>query len=728
MVSVSNGWVAYITDSVMLDGKIWLTHANGENEPIIISTENSSQTSYPAFSNGVCYFWQEAAAEEETGLYSYEPDTATRTLLYSDPESDLFYRKIYVDDKYILLDQGDGGALILDKIGEKVKMLELFNSETDDHIHTKTSYINLASRNVLFYKNTFKREPGKRPIEISKDYYIYDINSDEQVNIGATADLGSTANQVSQNSGAFTFVEMIALDGPVPENFEWNLNVYNPIMRSVHSIDYNAPFDSKNDYRGRLYSSIYEDMIVYPSGIDHDLWHLDIFDINKKLSYRITNDKGVYLYPTISDNKVSYFKENFEEGGFNLFFHNIATKESEIKNIKRELVFEDEEEITKTEKPIIFIKSLGNYLVWIEYDEDEEINDVFSYDFETQEKLELLSIPGWGIFSGFAIPKYFFNESFFVIGTIEERSQISYRTVSLDGEIDRIIEDPNAKNIGIHDIQGDYLYLSKRYEDSKLDGCFEYNMRSGKSEFLFDFKDVERNQFGFSYKTWIDLYVHGDKFLICGDKNSIFLASRNGEIERIICAAEMKTEHFRTENTIESMIGDYLIIESKVITPKIPGIEYLDMFNEQIVSCETYCYNAGNNSLYQSKTDAFGFVPSTYTNYCNPNIIVTGEYNNDDNNTSKEISYKAIDLSKGSEVDLITRNSADFRNRVKFFEVAGDIVAFENNEDSNYTICDTLTGKMYTFENTVLALSKDRIMYLKNRKILSQKYSFVIEE
>ncbi|MEZ4812770.1 MAG: hypothetical protein R2883_04685 [Caldisericia bacterium] len=66
---------------------------------------------------------------------------------------------------------------------------------------------------------------------------------------------------------------MIVLDGRIPKKIlNGNLNVYNPTQRDLftQSIIMHH-FDSKNDYRGRLYSSSNEDMVVYPSGIDHDL-------------------------------------------------------------------------------------------------------------------------------------------------------------------------------------------------------------------------------------------------------------------------------------------------------------------------------------------------------------------------------------------------------------------------------------------------------------------------
>ncbi|MEZ4812768.1 MAG: hypothetical protein R2883_04675 [Caldisericia bacterium] len=252
-------------------------------------------------------------------------------------------------------------------------------------------------------------------------------------------------------------------------------------------------------------------------------------------------------------------------------------------------------------------------------------------------------------------------------------------------------------------------------------------MRNGESEFLFNFGEIERKIFGFTYKTGVGINVCGDKFLVHGNLNSIFLANRAGEIERVFTSEKTKEGNLiEIRNNIEPVIGNHFIISSRRVLPNTPETDY-----EQTISREMLCYNANNNCLYQSQTDAFHFVPNAYTNYCNPDVIVTGEYNNDDKNNSKQILYKAIDLSRGSEVELITRNSADFRKKVKFFEVAGDVVAFQNNEDSNYTICDALTGKNYTFENTDadinVSLSTDRFLYIRDGKVFSKKYSFITE-
>ena len=125
MVSVSNGWVAFLKSSIVSDGDVWVCRADGTVPLKSVTTENCTKISYPIFHGDNLYFWQNCINDEPSGVYRYNTKADETVLLYETEKSTSGLFKIRVTDDHILLIDFSysGNATLLDATGKLIKIL-----------------------------------------------------------------------------------------------------------------------------------------------------------------------------------------------------------------------------------------------------------------------------------------------------------------------------------------------------------------------------------------------------------------------------------------------------------------------------------------------------------------------------------------------------------------------------------------------------------------------------
>jgi hypothetical protein len=715
MVSVSNGWVAFLKSSIVSDGDVLVCKADGTVPLKSVTTENCTKTSYPIFHGDNLYFWQNCINDEPSGVYRYSTKADETVLLYETEKSTSGLFKIRTTDDHILLIDFSysGNATLLDSTGKLIKTFDYSDDDITDNNIKKATFYDIFGDTILFDRHEATIDEDKKSIVSLNSFFTYDISDDEVVELGPTSEIGSTTNCVRISPEIFSFIHAKEIRDLNPETreYDFTMNVLSADT-SIKNMTYNAPITQKYETRSNHYSSIWNNYIVYPGGDDPDNWYVNLYDAKNETEYQITEKPGAYHYPTINEGIITYFLERPTDDGYDLIVHRIEELEpaGEQGDVNRELELEDGVVCVDPKNPINWFKSLDEYLVWTELDDSKSY--LKSYSFESKEVFDLVECRQRSRFD--RQPSSLLSDDYYAIE--EENVDTLGTKVSvgkLDGTNFTQIKNDKALSVSLLAIKNDKVYVFQDFAGDKLDGIFEYDITSGKTEFLFDPNQKIK-----------EFHLVGDCFVISSNFESIIIYDKDGEIIRVLAPEENKNTEYSSFNSVDEIFGEYIIF-------KIHRYWFKSM-DDYYSYDRDYCFNVITGGLWDITDLNF-----TSANYNNPDIFLSAKYIKSDDKKRMSFSIHTINLKtrKNFEIKNVKTTNSYRYHRYSFVSVYESLVASYKNvpvdEDEstsleNIILYDTIAEKEYQVTETPgnfksLYLSKDRISYLEDNQIISHK-------
>ncbi len=721
MVSVSNGWVTFLKSSIVSDGDVWVCRADGTVPLKSVTTENCTKTSYPIFHGDNLYFWQNCINDEPSGIYRYNTKADETVLLYETEKSASGLFKIRVTDDYILLIDFSysGNATLLDSTGKLIKILDYSDDDITDNNIKKATFYDIFSDTILFDRYEATIDENKKSVVSLNSFFIYDISDDEVIELGPTSEIGSTANCVRISPEIFSFIHAKEIRDLNPETreYDFTMNILSADT-SIKNMMYNAPITQKYETRSNHYSSIWKNYIVYPGGDDPNNWYVNLYDAKNKTEYRITDKKGEYHYPTINEGVVSYFSERPTGDGYDLVVHRIEELEpaGEQGNVNRELEFEDGVIYVDPQNSIEQFKVADNYIIWIESDNTKSY--LKSYSFETGATTIL--IDDLQKTKHCIHPTIMLSDNYFAI---EEKLRDMVGSIVSVGKLDGTdltrIENNYALNISLLAMEDGKVYVYEEdFSNEKNNGIYEYDIVTNETEYLFNPT--------YAIST---LRIADGKFVVANNKiQNIHIYSRNGNIIRTLAKGNDpdKTDFYPIiSNIVEMTIDEYIIFQTSVF--ESTGKR----------SFERFCYNVNTGGLWQIP---FSILPRTSIN--NPDIFLTKEYRRSGETKPPESQLSSTNprTRKTTAINSFERHTKKYfigrdtsptvyESLVGFFEYIS-MDAEDSSFMKNIIFFDTISEKEYQVTETPgdysdLYLSRDRITYQEDNKIISHKFSVV---
>ncbi|MCK5744518.1 MAG: hypothetical protein KAH30_07240 [Caldisericia bacterium] len=547
-------------------------------------------------------------------------------------------------------------------------------------------------------------------------FFTYDISDDEVVELGPTSEIGSTANCVRISPEIFSFIHAKEIRDLNPETreYDFTMNILSPDA-SIKNMMYNAPITQKYETRSNHYSSIWKNYTVYPGGDDPDNWYVNLYDAKNKTEYRITEKPGVHHYPTINEGIITYFLERPTGDGYDLVIHRIEELEpaGEQGDVNRELEFEEGVVCVDSKNIWSLEKVTDKYIVWIESIESDMI--LKSYSFETGVKKKLLEYTRPRVH--FQRQKIMYSDDCFAI---EEEFVDKLGTKVSIGKLDGTdlfqVKDDKVLSVSLLAMKNDKVYIYNEYPGEKFDGVFEYDITSGKTEFLFDPSQKIR-----------EFHLVGDYFVTTEMFQDIRIYDRKGKILRTLTEKERnENPDYNSFNSINMIIDEYIIFNTHK--------SRFSFTDDYYFYDRDFCYNINTGGLWHIPD--VRMMNTRYASYKNSDIFLFLEWEN--NEETKEFTRRTKSFNpKTRDISQITEKTSDKKyfiynygvtvsqSMVAYLEVIPDkdekelttrhIILFDVVSEKEYQVTE-IPGN---FSN--LCLSKDRISYLEDNQIISHK-------
>ncbi len=510
-VAFSNGWVSYMSNSSVNNGVLWLAPVDGSQSPKLVSSSNCTAVSYPEFYGDRLYFWQKMGGEETSGLYTYRMSDDAIKLVYALDHSMIY--KFDIDECYIAIYRDSHCVTIITHEGELVREIDF---EEDESVESAMVF-DLSGGQLMVGRSIISSDKDNTKEDLyRKDnfYSLYDIANDEFIDLNDKRNLGTLSNCIRISPDVFAFIKLYPIEDLYKETPPgiWSINIVDPESHDIQSYPYNGPQSLEKDPRVIEHSSIWDDLVLYPTGDNPDEWYLDLYDTKNRTAYRVTEKPNEYLYPTINDWHITYFIKGMDVGKYNLLMHSVEGNPlANEDKVDRDREWVVGEKIVCLESIEIFenwtydepsIMSASGYVVW-----KEKLDDIIffrSYSFTDGEKYELMQTSTDRLYSGSNQIQWMLDSGHLAVMKEDEETR-GWRVfiVALDGSESTMIGDGKSIDDHLLDMRDGKVYIFQEYRNSKLSCIQEYDIENGVTESLFKRELLPRT-----------FYRVGERFLI----------------------------------------------------------------------------------------------------------------------------------------------------------------------------------------------------------------------
>lgn len=543
----SDGWVAYMSNSAVNEGVLWIAPVDGSQAPKSVTTADCTHVSYPEFFGDSLFFWQKAEGEGTSGVYAHRMTDEVTELVY-ELEHEVIY-KLSIDGNYIVIYKESHVVTIITLDGELVREIDF---EEDESVESATIF-DMASGWLMVGRSLIISDPEQPEGEVYREVYrysLYNITDNEIINLNNRRDLGSLSNCIRISPGVFAFLKLYPIEDLYKETLPgiWSINIVDPYNNDIQSYPYNGPQTTEKDTRTIHHSSVWNDLVLYPSGEDPTQWFLDLHDTKNRTTYRVTEKANRYMYPTIHDWCIVYFIEGMEEGKYNLVMHRVGefelVGEQEETDSDRELIIGEKQVCVESEniygnflkdEPSFHwsnrepsIKVISDYVVW-----KEKLDDIItfkSYSFAGDEVIELMQTSSNRLYSGSNQIQSLVDSGHLAVMK-EDEATLGWRVfvVRLDGSGLTMIGKGESFDDHLLEMRDGKVYVYEEYRSSKLSCITEYDIDSGSTVSLFSREILPRT-----------FYKMGEKFLINSEQRvkkivgsiDLLVVDRDGKIQR----------------------------------------------------------------------------------------------------------------------------------------------------------------------------------------------------
>ena len=319
--------IAFLSADSTKKGKLWVGKTDG-SKPIksIASKECHGVSAIDIFDNKI-YFWQHFNSDENSGLYTYDFLTGKVELLFDyNPKGNFHPLWLEHTGEYIVSAINYQELLILDKKGKERKRLNLGIYCGFDYLVTGT-FFGICDNCVFFERKVYKISEDKKKELINVGKYIYDIKTFEfsEIDFGDKFNWIHSAKAIKNDPSVQTFIGYYKLEDVKGSGYHF-IGV-DPETKEATLIDKGSIIGSRTAPVARHFSATWKDYIIYPSDLEKDLIDIEIYNSKTGERHKVTKKRGLYKYPVINNNMITYYKISRDGHEIELIVHKISGME-----------------------------------------------------------------------------------------------------------------------------------------------------------------------------------------------------------------------------------------------------------------------------------------------------------------------------------------------------------------------------------------------------------------